>query len=125
MKDTPMDDLLVDFLTETREGLQKLDEALLQLERQLQPGEQVLARAEVVQRHWWDHFRTTPGVLAATDRRLVHVATVPPALFHVDDDPPSYDEWTVAELRERAAELDVEGRSTMTKDELVDALRDH
>lgn len=69
-------------------------EALLQLERQLQPGEQVLARAEVVQRHWWDHFRTTPGVLAATDRRLVHVATVPRALFHADDDPPSYDEWS-------------------------------
>lgn len=69
-------------------------EALLQLDRVLQPGEQVLARAEVVQRHWWDHFRTTPGVLAATDRRLVHVATVPPALFHVDDDPPSFDEWS-------------------------------
>jgi hypothetical protein len=35
----------------------------------------------------------------------------------------SYDDWTVEELRERAAELDVEGRSTMTKDELIDALR--
>ena len=69
-------------------------EALLQLDRVLQPGEQVLARAEVVQRHWWDHFRTTPGVLAATDRRLVHVATVPPALFHADDDPPSFDQWS-------------------------------
>lgn len=38
---------------------------------------------------------------------------------------PSYDEWTVDELRERARELDVEGRSTMTKSELVDALRHH
>ena len=37
---------------------------------------------------------------------------------------PSYDEWTVADLRKRAAELDVEGRSSMRKGELVDALRD-
>jgi hypothetical protein len=38
---------------------------------------------------------------------------------------PSYDEWTVDELRKRAAELGVEGRSTMTKDQLIHALRDH
>ena len=37
---------------------------------------------------------------------------------------PSYEEWTVDELRDRARELDVEGRSTMTKDELVAALRE-
>lgn len=36
---------------------------------------------------------------------------------------PSYEEWTVDELRERAAELDVTGRSSMTKDELIAALR--
>jgi hypothetical protein len=37
---------------------------------------------------------------------------------------PPYEEWTFDELRERAAELDVEGRSSMTKDELIEALRD-
>lgn len=37
----------------------------------------------------------------------------------------SYDDWTVDDLRQRASELDIEGRSTMTKDELIAALRDH
>lgn len=37
----------------------------------------------------------------------------------------SYDDWTVDELRERAKELDIEGRSSMKKDELIDALRHH
>lgn len=38
---------------------------------------------------------------------------------------PAYEEWTVDELRERAAEIGIEGRSEMDKDELIDALRDH
>jgi Rho termination factor, N-terminal domain len=37
----------------------------------------------------------------------------------------SYEDRTVDELRERAAELDIEGRSEMDKGELVDALRNH
>lgn len=37
----------------------------------------------------------------------------------------SYEDWTVDELRKRAAELDIEGRSTMKKDELIEALRNH
>lgn len=36
---------------------------------------------------------------------------------------PPYEEWTKDELYERAQELDVEGRSDMTKDELIEALR--
>lgn len=38
---------------------------------------------------------------------------------------PSYDDWTKRELTKRAAELGVPGRSTMNKDQLIQALRDH
>jgi hypothetical protein len=37
----------------------------------------------------------------------------------------TYEERTLEELRERAAELQLEGRSTMSKDELIAALRQH
>ena len=35
----------------------------------------------------------------------------------------SYEDWTVERLRERAAELDIAGRSEMNKDDLIAALR--
>lgn len=34
-----------------------------------------------------------------------------------------YEEWTKDQLMERARELDIDGRSDMTKSELIDALR--
>lgn len=36
---------------------------------------------------------------------------------------PPYEDWTKEELYERANELDIEGRSEMSKDELIGALR--
>jgi hypothetical protein len=36
---------------------------------------------------------------------------------------PSYDDWTVADLRKRAAQVGVEGRSKMDKQQLIKALR--
>jgi hypothetical protein len=37
----------------------------------------------------------------------------------------SYDDWTKDELEDRAAEIGIDGRSDMNKDELIDALRNH
>ncbi|MEM8826084.1 MAG: Rho termination factor N-terminal domain-containing protein [Pseudomonadota bacterium] len=42
----------------------------------------------------------------------------------VDHDSRPYEERTKDELYERAQELDIEGRSRMTKNELIEALRD-
>ncbi len=36
-----------------------------------------------------------------------------------------YDDWTVEDLRKRAREIGIEGRSKMSKGELVKALRNH
>ena len=36
---------------------------------------------------------------------------------------PTYDDWTVANLRKRAAQIGVEGRSKMDKQQLIKALR--
>ncbi len=36
---------------------------------------------------------------------------------------PAYDDWTVVDLRKRAAQVGVEGRSKMDKQQLIKALR--
>lgn len=38
---------------------------------------------------------------------------------------PSYADWTKADLVKRAREIGIRGRSSMTKKQLIDALRDH
>ena len=37
----------------------------------------------------------------------------------------SYEDWSKDDLERRAAEIGIEGRSKMSKDELIDALRNH
>ena len=36
-----------------------------------------------------------------------------------------YEEWTYDELYDKAQEVDIEGRSDMTKSDLIEALRNH
>lgn len=38
---------------------------------------------------------------------------------------PPYEEWTVDELRDRAAEIGIEGRPDLDKAGLIDVLRNH
>jgi len=38
---------------------------------------------------------------------------------------PPYEDWTVEELRDRAADIGIEGRSSMDKEQLIRALRNH
>lgn len=38
---------------------------------------------------------------------------------------PRYEEWTVGDLRDRAAEIGISGRSKMNKGDLIEALRKH
>jgi hypothetical protein len=38
---------------------------------------------------------------------------------------PAYEEWTKGELLERARDLEIIGRSSMSKDELISAIRNH
>jgi hypothetical protein len=47
------------------------------------------------------------------------------AVGHKGGTAKDYDERTKAELMRRAAEIGIKGRSTMSKAELIDALRNH
>jgi hypothetical protein len=38
---------------------------------------------------------------------------------------PKYEDWSKADLYERAKEIGIEGRSDMSKDELIERLRNH
>ena len=76
--------------------------------------------------------KTVVGQTKAQGRRVAASAerettrTLDAAIDAVDDSPGSgtpYEQWTRAELLERAKEIGVPGRSQLNKQELIDALR--
>lgn len=56
-------------------------------------------------------------------QKAARIANADDAGEHGGGQPP-YEEWTKEELYERAQEIGVDGRSDMTKDELIASLRD-
>jgi hypothetical protein len=76
--------------------------------------------------------RRVTGQAQAQGRRISDTASakttqlLDKAIDAVDDRPGSgtpYEQWTKADLLERATELEIEGRSTMNKAQLIKALR--
>jgi hypothetical protein len=83
----------------------------------------VRERARQVQGEWQDRRERVEQPQASTNDTPTTKAESPKQDRRPDGR--TYEERSVEELRERAGELQIEGRSSMTKDELITALRDH
>ena len=68
--------------------------AARQLQLMVADGERVEGAVSVVQRHWWDRFGETRGVLAVTDRRIIFVGVAPRDVLDREPGPPVLDVHT-------------------------------
>jgi hypothetical protein len=55
--------------------------------------------------------------------KAARIANTPPDEMADRGGPGSYEDWPMEQLYEKAKDVGVEGRSDMTKEELIDALR--